>query len=188
MNLLMSNNNVNIKKLQGKSEMSNFELLSLMLPPLSCKFRNGQDTKENNKIFIKNGEYIGGQLDKRALGSTSIGLIQSIFNDFGFKESGNFINNLQNLITDYMKLSAYSVGISDLIANEETNRQITEAITQKKTDVQKLINETRLGIFENKTGKSNEVEFETKVNSLLNEATKTAGGIGRKVYQKIIVL
>ena len=88
-----------------------------MLPPISAKFKNGQTPiegeKKNNEIFIKNGEYIGGQLDKKALGSTSVGLIQSIFNDFGFRESGSFINNLQNLITDYMKLSGYSVGISD---------------------------------------------------------------------------
>ena len=138
MNLLMSNNNINLNNLKGKNSMTNFELLSEILPPLSTKFKNGQspptDGSKNNEIFIKNGEYIGGQLDKKVLGSTSVGLLQSIFNDFGFRESGKFINNLQNLITDYMKLSAYSVGISDLIANEETNKQITEAISNKKLD------------------------------------------------------
>ena len=188
MNLLMSNNNINLNNLKGKNSMTNFELLSEILPPLSTKFKNGQspptDGSKNNEIFIKNGEYIGGQLDKKVLGSTSVGLLQSIFNDFGFRESGKFINNLQNLITDYMKLSAYSVGISDLIANEETNKQITEAISNKKRDVQELINETHIGVFENKTGKSNEVEFETMVNSLLNEATKTAGNIGLKNLSK----
>ena len=188
MNLLMSNNNINLNNLKGKTSMTNFELLSEILPPLSTKFKNGQspptDGSKNNEIFIKNGEYIGGQLDKKVLGSTSVGLLQSIFNDFGFRESGKFINNLQNLITDYMKLSAYSVGISDLIANEETNKQITEAISNKKRDVQELINETHIGVFENKTGKSNEVEFETMVNSLLNEATKTAGNIGLKNLSK----
>tara|TARA_B110001450_G_scaffold4226_1_gene4351 strand:+ start:1440 stop:5924 length:4485 start_codon:yes stop_codon:yes gene_type:complete len=188
MNLLMSNNNVNLNKLKGKKNLTNYELLSQLLPPLSAKFKNGQSAEDesnlNNKILIKNGEYIMGQLDKKALGSTSVGLIQSIFNDFGFKESGNFIDNLQNLITDYMKLSSYSVGISDLIANEETNKQITEAISNKKRSVQELINETHIGVFENKTGKSNEVEFETNVNSLLNEATKTAGNIGLKNLSK----
>merc|ERR1712166_1270158 len=176
MNLLMSNDNVNLNELKGKENVSNFELLSQILPPLSAKFKNGQspakDGTTNHEIFIKNGKYIGGQLDKKALGSTSVGLLQSIFNDFGFRESGKFINNLQNLITDYMKLSAYSVGISDLIANEETNRQITEAISNKKRDVQELINETHIG------------EFETMVNSLLNEATKKAGNIGLKNLSK----
>ena len=188
MNLLMSNNNVNLNNLKGKHSLSNFDLLSQMLPPISAKFKNGQTPiegeKKNNEILIKNGQYIGGQLDKKALGSTSVGLIQSIFNDFGFHESGKFINNLQNLITDYMKLSGYSVGISDLIANDETNKQITEAISNKKSSVEKLINETHIGVFENKTGKTNEIEFESMVNSLLNEATKTAGNIGLKNLSK----
>ena len=80
-------------------------------------------------------------------------MIQTIFNDFGFKASRDFINNLQNIITDYMKLSAYSVGISDLIANVETNIKITETISNKKKEVQDLINETHIGVFENNTVK-----------------------------------
>ena len=55
-----------------------------------------------------------------------------------------------------MKTSAYSVGISDLIANEKTNTEITQAITNKKREVKSLIDQTHLGILENKTGKTNE--------------------------------
>ena len=51
-----------------------------------------------------------------------------------------------------MKTTAYSVGISDLIADEKTNESIAEVITSKKRDVQTLIDQTHLGIFENKTG------------------------------------
>ena len=50
---------------------------------------------------------------------------------------------------------AYSVGISDLIADEETNQNLQAILLQKKK-CQKLIDETHLGIFENKTGKSNQ--------------------------------
>ena len=42
-----------------------------------------------------------------------------------------------------------------------------------------LIDQTHLGIFENKTGKSNDAEFETQVNNMLNRATNDAGKIGR---------
>ena len=37
-----------------------------------------------------------------------------------------------------------------------------------------------IGIFENNTGKTNEEEFETQVNSILNQATSEAGKIGLK--------
>ena len=48
------------------------------------------------------------------------------------KASSDFIDNLQNIVTDYMKTSSYSVGISDLIANLETNEKISSAIIKKK--------------------------------------------------------
>ena len=191
MNLLMSYNNVNIDSFRDpKTNISSFQILSQILPPMSAHFPNSQlDETENRKtsnniIEIRDGVYLRGQMDKGVLGAASKGLIQSIFNDFGFKASGNFINNLQNIITDYMKLSAYSVGISDLIANMETNVKITETISGKKKEVQDLINETHIGVFENNTGKTNEIEFETIVNSLLNGATEKAGKIGIKSLEK----
>ena len=51
-----------------------------------------------------NGEYKRGQLDKGSLGKGSKGLIQSIFNDFSFKDSADFIDNIQSIVTEYMKL------------------------------------------------------------------------------------
>ncbi|MBM4225182.1 MAG: hypothetical protein FJ167_10430, partial [Gammaproteobacteria bacterium] len=59
-----------------------------------------------------------------------------------------------------------------------TNTQIAEVITKKKTEVKNLIDQVHLGIFENKTGKSNEAEFEAKVSNILNSATNDAGKIG----------
>ena len=42
-----------------------------------------------------NGKYVRGQLDKKALGAGSKGLIHSIFNDFSYVDAGEFIDNLQ---------------------------------------------------------------------------------------------
>jgi len=187
MNLLMAYNKPNIKVFNIKvfdkpgERITNFDLLSQILPPLSSHFRNGQhDSTEdpkvsNNIIEIVNGKYVRGQLDKKALGAGSKGLIHSIFNDFSYVDAGEFIDDLQNLITEYMKLSAYSVGISDLIADSSTNQKISDAMLKKKQEVKNLIDQTHLGTFENTTGKTNEVEFESKVNS-----ADEAGKIGRK--------
>jgi len=51
---------------------------------------------------------------------------------------------------------------------------------KKKQEVKNLIDQTHLGTFENNTGKTNKVEFETKVNSILQVAADVAGKIGRK--------
>ena len=83
-----------------------------------------------------------------------------------------------------MKLTSYSVGISDLIADDNTNGKIDTAIKQKKKEVGDLMNQLHLSIFENNTGKTNEVEFETQVNALLNKASENAGNIGKKSLSK----
>ena len=190
MNLLMSVRDVDPKLFKNTRRRANsFELLSQILPPLSANFPNGQfdagDSKDSNNIIdIAAGQYKRGQLDKSALGSASKGLIQSIFNDFGFESSAQFIDDLQNIVNDYMKMSSYSVGISDLIANQATNNKIADTILEKKKAVADLINETHIGAFENNTGKSNEIEFETRVNSLLEGAVSQAGKIGRTSLAK----
>ena len=98
--------------------------------------------------------------------------------------SAKFIDDLQNIITEYMKSSSFSVGISDLISDEKTKSEIIEVITRKKTDVKNLIDQVQIGIFENNTGKTNEAEFETQVNNILNKATDESGKIGREKLSK----
>ena len=72
-------------------------------------------------------------MDKGVLGDGSRGLLHRICNDFGNMESAAFVDNLQNIITEYMKSSAYSVGISDLIADQTTNDKIAEVYHKQET-------------------------------------------------------
>ena len=185
MNLLMGVPIVDINKFPTYDTISNFDILTQILPPISLKYKSKkfEDTDDyktsNNVIEINNGTYIRGQMEKGVVGDGSKGLIQRIYNDYGPRASADFIDNLQNIVTEYMKQNSYSVGISDLIADNKTNTAIADVISSKKKGVHNLIDQTHLGIFENKTGKTNEAEFETQVNNILNKATNDAGKIGR---------
>ena len=186
MNLLMMSEKVNTEQLRDKGGViSSFDVLSQIMAPLSLKYKNKayKDDKDdfassNNVLEIRNGEYIRGQLDKGVLGGGTKGLIQRTCNDFGNMNASKFIDNLQNIITEYMKRSSFSVGISDLISDQKTNDQIIDAITKKKSDVKNLIDQTQLGLFRNNTGQTNVQEFETQVNNILNKASSDAGKIG----------
>jgi DNA-directed RNA polymerase II subunit RPB1 len=187
MNLLAAYPRVNETLFKSGEDVSNFDVLSQILPPLTLKYKKRQFGEKNpnedyatsnNVIEIRNGRMLRGQIDKSVLGGGGVGLIQRVCNDFGNIAASDFIDGLQNIITEYMKSHAYSVGISDLIANKATNTQIVDVITKKKTEVKNLIDQVHLGIFENKTGKSNEAEFEAKVSNILNSATNDAGKIG----------
>jgi DNA-directed RNA polymerase II subunit RPB1 len=156
--------------------------MSQILPPMSLKVKNKQfngDTEKsdtsNNIIEIINGKYIRGQMDKGILGSGTKGLIHRVCNDYGNMASAEFVDDIQNIVTEYMKQSAFSVGISDLITDDKTNQKIISIISDKKTDVKNLIDQVQIGIFENNSGKSNEEEFETKINNILSKAQSEAG-------------
>ena len=180
MNLLMMFNRINPDTLKKKrnERVSNFEILSQILPPLTLKVKNKQyeqEPVENNVVEIINGKYIRGQMDKGILGSGTKGLIHRVCNDFGNMASSQFIDDIQNIVTEYMKQSAFSVGISDLITDSKTNEKIVSIITDKKTEVKNLIDQVQIGVFENNSGKTNEQEFEMKVNNILSKAQNDAG-------------
>jgi DNA-directed RNA polymerase II subunit RPB1 len=188
MNLLMSFSRVDVEGLKDPlNELTSFQVLSQILPKMSLKYKTSLfdddvDNFEtsNNVLEIKNGKLIRGQFDKSVLGSSSKSIIHRICNDYGNMACANFNDDLQNIITEYMKTSAFSVGISDLIANKKTQTDIVEVIEQQKQDVQKVIDKVHLGIFENNTAQSNMKEFETQVNNILNKATEISGNKGRK--------
>jgi len=185
MNLLMMFPKVNEALFAKEGKISNFEIMSQILPPISLKyktkhFKEDKDemSNSNNVLEIKNGNYIRGQMEKGVLGSGTKGLIHRVCNDYGNMASADFIDDLQNIVTEYMKSSSFSVGISDLISDDKTNQSIIKIISDKKNDVKSLIDQTQIGVFENNTGKTNEEEFETQVNNILNKASAEAGKVG----------
>jgi DNA-directed RNA polymerase beta' subunit len=191
MNLLMMFNRINPTAFKNdrNKRITNFEILSQIMPPLTLRVVNQQYNDEvkddkpntsNNVIEIINGQYIRGQMDKGILGSGTKGLIHRTCNDFGNMASSQFIDDLQNIITEYMKQSAFSVGISDIITDDKTNDQIISIITEKKTEVKNLIEQIKIGVFENNSGKTNEEEFETKINNILSKAQNEAGKVALK--------
>ena len=191
MNLLMAFTNVNTEALrEAGNKITNFDILSQILSPITMKYKTKlfdeaeEYENSNNVLEIRNGKYIRGQLEKSVLGSSTKGIIHRICNDFGNMTAANFIDDLQNVVTEYMKSSSFSVGISDLIANKKTQDSIIQIITSQKQEVQSLIEKVHLGIFENATANTNMAEFEQSVNNILNKATEQSGKIGRKSLSK----
>lgn len=191
MNLLMAYGGVNEGLFATHAErITSFQILSQIMPAFTMKYKtkgfgeNDDFATSPGVLEIVDGKYLRGQLDKDVLGGGSNGLITRTCNDFGNMAASDFIDNLQNIVTEYMKGSAYSVGISDLIANRSTNEQIAQSITAKKKEVKNLIDQTYLGIFENATGNTNEDEFEFQVTNILNKATNDSGKIGLKSLDK----
>ena len=191
MNLLMSYNNVDTKALRDAGpKVSTFDILSQIIPPVTLNYKtklwnDDEDyATSNNGLEIRNGKYIRGQAEKSVMHSATKGLLHRIFNDYGHMACSNFIDDLQNIVTEYMKTSAYSVGISDLIADEVTKQKITQSITKQKMEVSSMIEKVHLGIFNNITSNTNVEEFEIQVNRILNTAMNETGKIAGNSLDK----
>ena len=194
MNLLMMYPNIDVDMFKSgdknKEKITNFEVLSQIMPHVTLKYKNklfkdDENEQTSNNVFeLRNGQYMRGQLEKSVLASSTKGIIHRAFNDYGNMAAANFIDNLQNVVTEYMKSSSFSVGVSDLISNRETQTKIAQAIMAQKLEVQSVIEKVHLGIFENETSNTNMSEFETRLNNILNKATEQSGKIAHSSLGK----
>jgi DNA-directed RNA polymerase II subunit RPB1 len=191
MNLLSYLPSLNISQLQEQFKskdgvLNGQDLLSHILNNISLQYKTAQfkPTEDyatsSNVLEIHNGVFHRGFLDKKIIGSTTTGIIHRICNDVGSIQAANFIDNIQNIVTEFMKTVGYSVGMSDLVSNKETTQKINDLLENYKNDVNALIDQTHLNVFKNLTGRSNREEFENQVNTILNSAGSEAGKIGRQ--------
>lgn len=190
MNLMMFNDKFNGQIAQPRGEGNTWtgqQVLSTLLPPINMDMGNTQyadDKIEENRVIIREGDVIQGVVDKDIYGKASRGIVHVTYNDYGPKEAVRLIDSLQNTVEHFLILNGFSVGISDLIADEDTKDNMDEVIQGCKKEIADIILQIHLDLFDNKTGKTNQQEFEERVFGALNKATKEAGSIGQKSLSK----
>tara|TARA_B100000427_G_scaffold329798_1_gene347843 strand:+ start:1586 stop:6136 length:4551 start_codon:yes stop_codon:yes gene_type:complete len=159
------------------------DILSYIIPKnINLTMENDAYDKQKNdklnKVIIKNGKIISGGLDKSIFTKTSKGLIHTIYNDLGPERTKDFIDDLQKITSYFLLIEGFSVGIGDMVADENTYTKINDVIQENKLKIDKVLQEIHLGIFENFSGQTNNEYFEGKVNGLLNNTIKQTGNIG----------
>ena len=85
-----------------------------------------------NYVKIKDGNILQGRFDKDIISKGTKGLVHMIYNDFGEKACQDFLDNIQDVITKYLLISGFSVGISDLIADEILRKRWRKIIVNRK--------------------------------------------------------
>tara|TARA_Y100000590_G_scaffold155286_1_gene178510 strand:- start:266 stop:4819 length:4554 start_codon:yes stop_codon:yes gene_type:complete len=168
--------NIDIELWSGK------QIMSYILPEnLNLEMENGSgddDTNITNFVKILNGVVKQGAFDKSLFTKMSKGLIHTIYNDHGFERAKDFIDDLQKIVSYYLLIEGFSVGISDMIADKTTNKALNNVIKKTKESINQITQELHLNIFENFSGQTNQEYFEAKVNSILNKTTNETGDLG----------
>jgi DNA-directed RNA polymerase II subunit RPB1 len=119
-------------------------------------------------ITVKDGKLIKGKLKKGAFSAPSDGIIHYIYNEFGPHRCGQFINEVQNVVTKFNLFTGFSVGTSDLMLDEKTSQAIKEQIVKGKEEVARYISSVHAGQFLNGSGRPDGDELENKITIALN--------------------
>eukprot|EP00798_Chlamydomonas_sp_ICE-L_P026615 gene26615-biopygen3024 len=167
----------------GETMASGRELLSTVLPPtLNTYLINenkdvGDDNfiPEDDEIRIKRGKIKSGVLNARVFGRETTGIVHSVFNTEGPEAVTLMLNNTQKLICDWLVLSGFSVGISDLWIPEETRIAIRAELDSAKKNVRELLRNVHEGTFENVSTRSNADFLEESITVALKKGEETAG-------------
>jgi len=170
------------RKADGKvGRWTGQQVLSQLMPPINLDMGNGlyKDNKsKDNMVRIKEGVIQQGIFDKEIFSKPSKGIVHVTFRDYGPTDTVNLIDSMQNTVEQFLVYNGFSVGISDLIADEETRKQMEEVVKKRKAAIEDILLQIHLDLFDNSTGKTNQQEFEDKVYTELNKATEESGKIG----------
>jgi DNA-directed RNA polymerase II subunit RPB1 len=181
--------NGTIKKWTGRQAMSTIIPKNITLKRPNKNFDDkkasgpeGAREQNENYVIVENGELLQGTLDKTIYQDRTKGLVHSIVNECGNEEARLFFDNTQKMICNYLVRAGFSVGISDLIIDDDTIVNLKKTIHDMKVKVYDMIKTIHSGQFENKSINTNNEYFEDEVNSMLN---KTRDIVGKMALAKI---
>jgi len=169
------------KEMSGRFYWTGQQIISQLLPPINLEMGNGMykdDKKEENIVKIREGIIRQGIFDKDVFSKPSKGIVHVAYKDYGTKATVDFIDSMQNTIEQFLVYNGFSVGISDLIADDSTRKEMDEIVKKRKTAIESILLQIHMDLFDNNTGKTNQQEFEDRVYTELNKATEEAGKKG----------
>jgi len=172
-------------------------ILARMKKPLSTYIRQNKDLSGQDiissalpaidfagKVTVKNGKLVKGILNKGAFASTTEGLVHMIYSDFGPDRAGQFINDIQNIVTKYNLFTGFSVGPSDLATNKETDDIIKKTLADGRQKVSDILSDVHAGEFLNGSGRPDGEELENQILNALKSIASTIGDESMKSLPK----
>ena len=163
------------------AKFSGHQIIGSLLAPINMEMPNNSykdDKSVSNIVKIREGIVTQGIFDKSIFNKPGRGIIHTTYNDYGPEDTVNLIDNIQCVIENYLIMKGFSVGISDLIADEKTRTDMNDVIQTCKKDIDEIILQLHNDLFVNNTGKTNQEEFETRCFINLNKALNESGKVG----------
>ena len=125
------NDNFNIKKIKIKKNhtYSGIDLFNNIIPK--------NINVETGKVKVRNGTIVNGPIFKK-INNT---IISNCWDRHGHIITQTYIDNIQRLITNWLLMEGFSVGLGDCFISKEKKTAIVEELEKKKLEINHLITE-----------------------------------------------
>jgi len=163
------------------------QIFSVLLPDdMNLKFNASvyfadRSEKENAEldtiVEIKNGEMLRGPVDGRSISAFKGIILEEISRLKGPTAARKFIDRVTRLAVGALMETGCTTGIDDEDIPAEASRQISDAMEEAMTGVDKLATAYNKGKLERRPGRSLEETLEVEVMNKLGEARDRAGEI-----------
>ena len=167
----------------GAPKWTGQNVLSMLLPPMNTDLKNkfyDDDQIPENMVKIRDGMIQpGGIVDDDVLNKTGVGVVHTTYNDFGAHAAVNLLDSVQSTIEAYLVMCGFSVGLSDLVADDKTLDTMNKIVQERKKEIDEIVLQVHMDLFDNNTGKTNQDEFESQVFGKLNKAIEELGKLGQ---------
>ena len=134
----------------------------------------------DNFVEIRKGELIQGIICKKTVGTSSGGIIHKIWIEINPEKAIEFLSNCQKMINNFLLFTGWTIGINDMICDEEINIKISNIKKNMNNTIKYYLNEAQNGRLESQPGKNMIDSFEYKANEELNNARNEAGKLIQK--------
>jgi DNA-directed RNA polymerase beta' subunit len=141
MNLLLytSVKHKKLIELEKNKLYSGREIYSMILPPnINAHYK--KDGKTTFRI-INSKLTDDGAMTKEQLGASKNGLVHHIWNQYRHVYTKNFLDDSRRLITQWLKINGFSVGMKDMIISKKLRKQFEAMISIKKMETNQMITE-----------------------------------------------
>ncbi len=165
------------------------QLVSLFLPnDFTLKTRasvnagrlrcENEDCLEDTFVVIKNGKFLTGVLDKKAIGAQQPeSFYHWIVKEYGTEYASYLTDNMFKMFIRYIEKHGFTMSLDDVEIPEEAEEKIKKVFEEAEKDVQELIRQYLEGELEPLPGSTLEETLETKIIERLSRARDQAGEI-----------
>jgi DNA-directed RNA polymerase II subunit RPB1 len=187
MDLLMMLNDFDNNYDKGKIEyVDGRTVYSKLLPEFGLESPNSSYNDElpddplytENMVIIKNGILTQGTLDSRLLGDKANGLVHNIYNMYNKTVCKNYLNDHQRLITKWLENTGFTIGVGDMIINDDLYTQKCKIVQDKIAEVNNLLKEVEDGVYNSNLSDTNMMKsLEADIMNILSQARDESGKI-----------